>query len=82
MPKLNKRQTAIIQLLNIVESEGLDYAIIHYGVEKQLKQVKDDEFDAYVKQYQKLTKSIEKKLSGLEKEVSFLDPDLVDSVDE
>ena len=74
--KPNKRQKAIITLLNIVESEGLHYGLVFYGGTDELKIIKDDDLSAQVKALRDATHEIEAILDNLKDEVAaFLDDD-------
>lgn len=74
--KPNKRQKAIIGLLNIVESEGLHYGLVYYGGTEELKTINDEELTKAVKALREATHEIDAILDNLKDEVSaFLDDD-------
>ena len=54
MAKPNKRQKAILQLLAIVDQEGLHYGLVNYGVEAQLKAIKDTELNNLVAKFNEI----------------------------
>jgi hypothetical protein len=77
MAKPNKRQKAILQLLAIVDQEGLHYGLVNYGVEAQLKAIKDTELNNLVAKFNEITESLEEKLAEYAEEVTpFTDDDV------
>lgn len=76
MLKPNKRQKAILQLLNIVDQEGLHYGFVNYGVNDQLKAIKDKELTELATTLQEVTEKLEEILEDLKEEVQlFIDDD-------
>lgn len=76
MAKPNKRQTAILRLLGIVETEGLHYGVVYYGGTKELAVIKDEELTALVKTLRDTTHELEAKMDLLRDEVEiFLEDD-------
>jgi SMC interacting uncharacterized protein involved in chromosome segregation len=78
MAKPNKRQKAILQLLNIIEGEGLHYAIVEYGLDEQLRVLKDDRLTNLVLAMKETTKEWEEHLEELKAEVEQFSEDDVD----
>ena len=78
MAKPNKRQKAILQLLAIVEQEGLHYGVCNYGVTDQVKAIKNTELSNLVDRLNETTESLEEVLSELKSEV---EPFMNDDVD-
>jgi hypothetical protein len=76
MSKPNKRQKAILQLLNIIDQEGLHYGFVNYGVDDQLKAIKDKELTNLVSSLNEITEKLEEYLTDLKEEVQlFIDDD-------
>lgn len=76
MTKPNKRQKAILELLNIVDQEGLHYGLVNYGVDDQLKALKDQELADLVRALKETTEKLEEVLTDLKGEVQlFIDDD-------
>jgi hypothetical protein len=74
--KPNKRQKAILSLLDIIEAEGLHYGIVSYGVNDELKAIKDERLTKLVDRFVSLSNEIENILEELSGEVVlFLDDD-------
>jgi hypothetical protein len=74
--KPNKKQKAIIQLLNIIEKEGLCYGVTGYGIDKQLKVIKDERLIKLAITFIETTNELEEILGELKEEVEpFLEDD-------
>lgn len=74
--KPNKRQKAILQLLGIVESEGLHYGLVNYGGSEEVKTIKDDELTKLFNTFRETSDALEAKLEELKEEVEvFLEDD-------
>lgn len=67
--KPNKRQKAILQLLGIVESEGLHYGLVKYGGSDEVKTIKDDELTKLFNTFRETSDALEAKLAELQEEV-------------
>lgn len=67
--KPNKRQKAILNLLRIVESEGLHYGLVDYGGDEEVKTIKDEELTELVNTFRKTSEGLENKLEKLKEEV-------------
>lgn len=76
MAKPNKRQRAILELVNIVEGEGLHYGVVNYGVSDQVKALKDKKLTELVETFIKTSEKLEERIEDLKSEVQeFLDDD-------
>lgn len=76
MSKPTKRQEFIIQLLNIIEGEGLEYAVLHYGIETVLEEINDDKLIKLVEKYYKAAKKLEAAVEKLKEEIApFMEDD-------
>jgi hypothetical protein len=74
--KPTKKQKAILSLLNIIDQEGLHYGVYNYGIEDELKAIKDSELTELVRTMQEVTLKLEEKLAEFKTEVEpFLDDD-------
>lgn len=73
--KPNKRQKAIIGLLNIVESEGLHYGLVYYGGKEELKVIDNEELTKAVKALRDATHEIDAILDNLKDEVAAFTED-------
>lgn len=74
--KPNKKQKAIIKLLNIVESEGLHYGLVYYGGTEELKVIDNEELTKAVKALRDATHEIDAILDNLKDEVeAFMEDD-------
>lgn len=76
--KPTKRQQAIIQLINIIEGEGLHYGIVNYGVSSQLKIIKNEKLSKLAALFIKTSEQLESEISALSEAVKEFDMDEVD----
>ena len=76
MDKPNKKQTAILQLLNIINQEGLHYAIANYGIDEQLVAIENKKLNKLAAKFKKITLQLEEQMEEFKKEVEpFMDDD-------
>lgn len=76
MSKPTKKQQAIIQLLSIIESEGLEYAVTQYGLETVLEEIDDAKLIKLVEKYYKAAKKLEAVVEELKEEIApFMEDD-------
>lgn len=75
MKKPSKKQKAIIALLNVIESEGVHYGVINYGVDDHVKDAKDEMLESLVKDFIKSSKALEDYLEELKEQVTPFLPD-------
>lgn len=74
--KITKRQKAILDLLNIVETEGLHYGLVEYGGSEEVATIKDEKLTKLFNSFRKTSDALEAKLAELEKEVEPYREDL------
>lgn len=75
MAKPTKQQQAVLQLLRIVNDEGLHYGIVDYGTQDQQKVIKDEKLNTLIKAFKKSSNDLEKYLKVLEISVEKFDKD-------
>lgn len=74
--KPTKKQKAILDLLMLIESEGLHYGLVKHGLPKSFDQIGDDDLKDLVAEFRAISQKIENKIEELEQEVApFLDDD-------
>lgn len=74
--KPSKRQQAILDLLALIENEGLHYGLVIHGLPKSFDQIGDDDLKDLVAEFKAISEKIKNKIEELEQEVApFLDDD-------
>lgn len=68
--KPNKRQQAILQLLGIVDSEGLHYGLVKYGGTEEVKTIDDKDLTKLFNRFREISDDLESKLAELQEEVA------------
>lgn len=74
--KPSKRQKAIMDLLNLIENEGLHYGLVKAGLPDSFDKIGDDDLSDLVAEFQAVSQKLENKIEELQQEVApFLDDD-------
>ena len=75
--KPNKRELAIIRLLQKSSNEGTDYAFVHYGMDDYMEELGDEKFtkiaNAAIKAWKKLEDAMDSLRDEVEKSIG-VDP--------
>lgn len=73
--KPTKKQQAIIDLLDIIDTEGLWYGVCNYGVEEEVEDSKDKKLALLVAEFYTASEELENYLDELRQEVEPFLPD-------
>lgn len=74
--KPNKEQRAILDLLALIENEGLHYGLVNHGLPKSFDDIDDNELKDLVEEFKEVSRKLKNKIDDLEEQVApFLDDD-------